>query len=347
MTGGAWSPAVFLKPWMLSCLLAFGLALVLALYTTPILRSAAIRFGIVDRPDGRLKTQSEPVPYLGGIAIYLSFLLALTATLRFDSTEVLGLLLAGAIIVILGLIDDFGVLAPGVKLAGQVIAVLTLMNASIYIKLGFLPEPVAIVLSFLWLLAITNAFNLIDIMDGLAAGVAACAALILFVVAVMNGRDTYALLLAALCGSLVGFLRYNVQPARIYMGDTGSMFIGLMLGALGMNNSYTRENLVASVAPAVILGVPVFDMLFVMYIRYRRGLPVMLGSPDHVALRVRKWRLSTRQTVAASCGVTLLLGLLAIAMMMATTRGAAAILIGIVAGSIGLAAFLKRIDMSL
>jgi UDP-GlcNAc:undecaprenyl-phosphate GlcNAc-1-phosphate transferase len=344
---GASMTATPLNPALLRALLAFGLALVLALYTTPILRAAAIRFGIVDRPDGRLKTQKEPVPYLGGIAIYLSFLLALTATLRFDSTEILGLLLAGAIVVILGLIDDFGVLTPRVKLAGQVIAVLTLMNASIYIKLHFLPEPVAIVLSFLWLLAITNAFNLIDIMDGLAAGVAACAALILCVVAAVNGRGTYAVVLAALCGALAGFLRYNVQPARIYMGDTGSMFIGLMLGALGMNNSYTRENLVASVAPVVILGVPVFDMLFVMYIRYRRGLPIMIGSPDHVALRVRKWRLTTRQTVAASCGATLLLGLLAIGMMLAGTRGAAAILGAIVAGSIGLAVFLKRIDMSL
>jgi len=219
------------------CVPAFGLAAVIALYTTPLLRKAAIRFGIVDRPDGRLKTQAEPVPYLGGIAIYLSFLLALTATLRFESTEILGLLLAGAIVVILGLIDDFGVLSPWVKLSGQVVAVLTLINSSIYIKLSFLPGWAAIVLSFLWLLAITNAFNLIDIMDGLAAGVAASAALVLFLVALMNGREMYAVLLAALCGALVGFLRYNFQPARIYMGDAGSMFIGLMLGALAMNNS--------------------------------------------------------------------------------------------------------------
>jgi len=108
---------------LLRSALACSLALVLSLYCTPLMRQAAIRFGIVDRPDGRLKNQKEPVPYLGGIAIYLSFLLALTATLRFDSTEVLGLLLAGAIVVILGLVDDFGVLSPGAKLAGQVVAV--------------------------------------------------------------------------------------------------------------------------------------------------------------------------------------------------------------------------------
>ncbi|MBI4169319.1 MAG: undecaprenyl/decaprenyl-phosphate alpha-N-acetylglucosaminyl 1-phosphate transferase [Acidobacteria bacterium] len=332
---------------MIWYLVAFALAATIALYTTPLMRQAAIRFGIVDRPDGRLKRQEAPVPYLGGLAIYLSFILALTATRRFDSTEVLGLLLAGAIVVILGLIDDFGVLSPGAKLAGQVVAVLTLINSSIYIKLGFLPPWAAIALSFLWLLAIINAFNIIDVMDGLAAGVAAGSAFILFLIAAFNGRQTYAILLAALCGSLLGFLRYNFAPARIYMGDAGSMFIGLMLGALGMNNSYTRENLVASLAPVVILGVPIFDMLFVMYVRFRRGLPVMLGSPDHFALRLRKWRLSTRQTVLGSWAATLLLGALAIGMMLSGAATALAILVAIVLASTGLGFFLRRIDMSL
>jgi UDP-GlcNAc:undecaprenyl-phosphate GlcNAc-1-phosphate transferase len=326
---------------------AFLLALALSLYATPLMREAAIRFGIVDRPDGRLKRQAEPVPYLGGLAIYLCFLLALTATLRFDSVEVLGLLLAGSIAVILGLIDDFGVLTPGAKLAGQIIAVLTLMNASIYIKLAFLPPWLSVSLSFLWLLAITNAFNIIDVMDGLAAGVAAAAAAVLFLVAALNGRQTYALLLAALAGALVGFLRSNFEPARIYMGDAGSMFVGLMLGALAMNNSYTRRNLVASLAPVVILGVPIFDMLFVMYVRYRRGIPVMLGSPDHFALRLRRWRLSTRQTVLASYAATLVLGSLALLMMLSNTAGALAVLAGIVTASLALAVFLRRIEMSL
>ncbi len=332
---------------MIRYLFAFGLAVVLALYLTPLMRQAAIRFGIADHPDGRLKKQVAPVPYLGGIAIYLAFLLALTGTLRFESIEVLGMLLAGSIILILGLIDDLGVLSPWVKLAGQVVAVLTLMNASIYIKLSFLPSWLAIGLSFLWLLAITNAFNIIDVMDGLAAGVAASAALVLFLIATVNGREDYAVLLAALCGALIGFLRYNFEPARIYMGDAGSMFIGLMLGALAMNNSYTQVNLVAAIAPVVILGVPVFDMLFVMYVRRRRGLPVMLGSPDHFALRLRKWRLSTRQTVLASYLATLVLGALAMVMMLTGAAAAGGVLAAILLTSIGLGMFLKRIDMTL
>jgi len=336
------SPADLVRPG-----LAFALALALALYATPLMRRAAIRFGIVDRPDGALKTQKEPVAYLGGLAIYLSFLLALTATLRFDSVEVLGLLLAGAIVVILGLVDDFGVLTPRIKLAGQTVAVVTLLKSSIYIKLGFLPPWLAIALSFLWLLAITNAFNIIDVMDGLAAGVAAAAALVLFVVAAANGRTTYAILLAALAGALCGFLRSNFEPARIYMGDAGSLFIGLMLGALAMNNSYTSKNLVASLAPVVILGVPVFDMLFVMYIRRRRGMSILRGSPDHFALRLRRWRLTTRQTVLGSWGATLFLGLVGIGMMAGSAAVATALLGGLVALALGTGLFLRRIDMGL
>ena len=333
--------------WHVQCVLAFGLALVISLYTTPLMRAAALRFGIVDRPDGRLKNQAQAVPYLGGLAIYLSFLLALTATRRFDEIEVLGMLLSGAIVVILGLVDDLGVLTPGIKLAGQVVAVLALINASVYIKLGFLTPWLAIVLSFFWLLGTTNAFNLIDIMDGLAAGVAAAAAAVLFLIAAVNGRQTYAVLLAALCGALCGFLRYNIEPARIYMGDTGSMFVGMMLGALAMNNSYTRRNLVASVAPIVVLGVPIFDTLFVMYVRYRRGLPVFLGSPDHFALRLRKWRLSTRQTVLVSWAATVLLGGLAVVMMLSTTGVAVALLAGIAMAGLAMGLFLRRIDMTL
>jgi UDP-GlcNAc:undecaprenyl-phosphate GlcNAc-1-phosphate transferase len=131
------------------------------------------------------------------------------------------------------------------------------------------------------------------------------------------------------------------------MGDAGSLFVGLMLGALSMNNSYTRRNLVASLAPIVILGVPVFDMLFVMYIRHRRGLPVMRGSPDHFALRLRRWRLSTRQTVAASWSATALLGVVGFGMMAGNAQMAAALLAALVVVSIGMAIFLRRIDMGL
>jgi len=326
--------------------LTFAAAAALAVWLTPKMREAAVRFGIVDRPDGALKTHREPVAYLGGLAIYLAFLLALTAFLPFDG-RVLAMLLAGTILVLLGLIDDLGQLGPWTKLAGQLVAVAVLVKSGIHIQLVFLPEWLAIPLSVLWLLATTNAFNLIDIMDGLSAGTAAVAAVALLVVADLNGQVSAATLLAALSGACVGFVRYNFQPATIYMGDTGSQFLGLLLGALAMVNAYTDRNAIAAVAPGLILGVALFDMLFVMYVRWRRGLPVMLGSPDHVALRLRKWRLSTRQTVVVSYAATALLGAAAVAMMLSDTRGAAVVLAIVVAAALVCGVLLKRIDMSL
>lgn len=324
----------------------FLLAALLSAWLTPRVRAAALRFGIVDRPDGKLKTQREPVPYLGGIAIYLSFLVALALSFRF-SEPVLGMLLAGSIVVILGLIDDLGQLGPGIKLAGQVVAVFVLIKSGIYVKLIFLHPALAIAISVLWLLAVTNAFNLIDVMDGLSAGTAAVAAAILTVVAHLDGRATAATLLAALAGSCLGFLRYNFEPARIYMGDTGSLFLGLMLGALSMEVAYTRNNRVSALAPALILGVPLFDMLFVMWVRYRRGMPIMLGSPDHVALRLRRWRLSTKQTVAVSYLVTGALGVAALLMMQLSTRGAVSVLGALVVVALSAALWLRRIDVGL
>src|SRR5262245_62007136 len=327
-------------------ILTFALAAALSAWVTPRVRAAAIRFGIVDRPDGRLKTHSEPVAYLGGLAIYLSFLLAIAFTLPFDR-EVLGLLLAGSIAVLVGLVDDLGSLTPWTKLAGEAVAIAVLVKSGIYIKLTFLPEPVAIALSVLWLLACANAFNLIDIMDGLSAGTATVASIALIAIAAWNGNQSSVLVLAALAGACLGFLRYNFQPASIYMGDCGSLFLGLMLGATAMDNAYTQMNRLAALAPALILGLPLFDMLFVMYVRFRRGLPIMLGSPDHVALRLRRWRLSTRQTVVASYVTTAALGGAAIAMSAATPYGAGLILGGVIFGSIGLGLWLYTIDMSL
>ncbi len=334
-----------MQGWPAYCV-TFALAAALSWWLTPQLRAAAIRFGIVDRPDGKLKTHAEPVPYLGGLAIYLSFLLALAVTLRF-SEPVLGTLLAGSIVVILGLIDDLGQLGPGIKLAGQLVAVSVLIKSGIYVKLVFLHPWAAMAISVLWLLAVTNAFNLIDVMDGLSAGTAAVAALVLLVAAHMDGRTTGATLLAALAGSCAGFLRHNFAPARIYMGDTGSMFLGLLLGSLAMELAYTRENRIAALAPAMILGVPLFDMVFVMYVRQRRGLPVMLGSPDHVALRLRQWRLSTRQTVVVSYAVTALLGGAALVLMRLSTGGALATLAAVVMAALGVGFWLRRIEMKL
>ncbi len=331
---------------MVLYLLTFLLAFLLAWYLTPVFQKAALRFGIVDRPDGKLKRQAEPVAYLGGLSIYLSFLITLALTFQFDQ-EVLGILLAGTIIVLLGLIDDFGVLTPKVKFVGQTIAAGVLIKSGICIKLAFLPPAVSLLLSLLWLLAMINAFNLIDIMDGLSTGVAFICSLVLFTVAVANGKAMIATLTAALAGCLLSFLRYNFEPAKIYLGDAGSMFLGLMMGTLGMIGDYTRYNMVACLAPVVIFGVPLFDMLFVMYVRKLRGIPVVLGSPDHFALRLRKWRLSTRRTVVLSYLAALILGMSALLIMHVTNQTAAIILLALLTVTLLLGCLLKKIDMTL
>src|SRR5689334_14908894 len=149
-------------------------------------RRAALKFGIVDCPDGRLKRQRAPVPYLGGLAIYLAFLISLIFTFEFRH-DVLGIVLAGTLVMMLGLIDDFGVLTPGIKLAGQLLAVFILIKSGIRIEIAALPEWVDLTLTVLWMIGLINAFNLLDIMDGLSAGVGAVSAIGLFIAAWMQG----------------------------------------------------------------------------------------------------------------------------------------------------------------
>ena len=324
--------------------LSFILALGLSLYGTPLARQAAIKYNIVDLPDGKLKTHRQPVPYLGGLSIYLSFLLTLAFTFQF-SQEVLGLMLAGTIVLLLGLIDDFGVLTPKVKLAGQAIAVFVLIKSDIYIKLGFIPHWAQIIITVIWLLGLINGFNLIDIMDGLSAGIAFLASLTLFVVSIIGEREMVAVMSCALAGSLLGFLKYNFHPAKIYMGDAGSMFIGLMLAALSMNGNYTKVNPIAAIAPVLILGVPIFDTLFVIYIRFLRGMSIFKGSKDHFPLRLRKWRLSVVQTVLISYSFSILLGGVALLIMQNSSRVAGVLLLVTISVLFGIAVWLKQIDV--
>ena len=284
-------------------LLTFILGLFFSLYGVPIAREAALKYGIVDAPDGQLKHQREPVPYFGGLAIYIAFVMSLAFTFEFRQ-DVLGIVLGGTIVVMLGLIDDFGVLTPPTKLAGQLLAVFVLIKSGIRIEIAVLPDWVDLILTVFWMVGLINAFNLLDIMDGLAAGVGAVSALFLLLVALFQGDQTTAFMLAALIGSLLGFLRYNWQPAKIYMGDTGAMFIGLLLGAMTMIGKYPSNHPVSLLTPVFILGVPIFDTLFVMYIRYMRGLPVFWGSPDHIAIRLRHWGLTIPQIVLISYGCT-------------------------------------------
>ena len=250
--------------------LGFFLAYLLARVGTPMAREAALRFGVIDAPDGQLKNHRAPVAYLGGLAVFTSFLLALGMTADFDR-ELLALLLASTIVAAIGLIDDFGVLTPKPKVLGQVVAVFVLLKAGVIVELVFLPWWARYVVTILWLVGLSNALNLMDIMDGLASGVGVIAAAFLLAVAELNERWVVAAFTVALIGALLGFLRFNFHPATIYLGDCGSLFLGLTLGALAMIMDYTAHNQLGFLAPGYILALPIIDTGYVTLLRLRSG----------------------------------------------------------------------------
>ena len=326
-------------------LAGFILSFVFALCWTPILRQAALQLGIVDKPDGKLKKHEEAIPYLGGIAVFAAYLLTIGVLTDFEDRETLGLLLSGCIALLVGLIDDFGAMTPKQKMLGQMLAALVLIKSGTFIKLTFLPVWVAIPLTILWIVAVTNAFNIIDIMDGLASGVAVVAALSIAVANHLAGRDPQAFLAAVLAGAAVGFLRHNFHAARIFLGDAGSMFIGVMLAALSMNAGYTRVNLLAVISPVLILGIPLFDLLLVMFIRWRKGIPMTKGSPDHFALRLRRCNLSIRETAITTYIVGILLGFVALLMSSIQLGWALAAVAGTMSLACLSAYLLMKVDM--
>src|SRR6185295_5373912 len=231
------------------------------------------------------------------------------------------------------------------KLLGQTLAALVLVKSGTYIKLEFLPLWVAIPLTVFWILAVTNALNIIDIMDGLASGVSAIAALSIAIANFMAGRYAVALLCIILAGAILGFLRHNFHPARIYLGDAGSLFIGFMLAALSMNAGYTRANLLAVISPVLILGIPLFDLSLVMWIRWKNGIPMMKGSPDHFALRLRRLKLSVRETAVTTYIVGALLGGVALLLSQVTLEWALATICGTISAACLTAYLLMKVDM--
>lgn len=288
-------------------LLVFVLALLLGLYFTPIARQAALRFGIVDRPDGKLKTHGEPVPYLGGLAVFLAYLIALGMVLEFDRL-LLGILLAGTVTLLVGLVDDFGVLTPLAKLAGQAVAVFVLLRSGAVIELAELPRSLHWPLAAVWLLAVCNAFNLVDILDGLAAGTGAIAALALAVAAAATGQTSLAAASSALAGSLIGFAVFNFHPAKIYLGDAGALAVGLTLAAIALAIRWSDSNPAGFLAPLLIFVVPLADTAYVTVLRARAGRPFWHGSPDHFPLRIRRVLDGDVRRTVLVCYVLALLG---------------------------------------
>ena len=308
-----------LHPLMQYAIVAAAAALI-AFLGTPVTLMVARHLGFTDQPKAH-KFHFTPVPLLGGVAIWAGFIGGLMVWGGAPEFFELAAIMAGATAVaILGLIDDRMNLSPRAKLLGQAAAAVAVSVGGIHVQL-FAQPLFNLALTVLWIVAITNAMNLQDNMDGLAAGVAAAAAGSFLLLAVLNGQVLVAGLAATILGACLGFLFYNFQPAVTFMGDTGSMLLGFSLAVLGIKLSFDGLHTDQSwMVPVLVLGLPLFDVALVVVSRWRRGVPWWRGGVDHTSHRLVQMGLSHRRAVIALYVVTAVLGLLATAVAYVVTR---------------------------
>mgnify|MGYP001189443053 FL=1 len=283
----------------------------IAFVATPITLMTARRMRIMDRP-GPHKFHLSPVPVLGGLAIWAAIIFSLLIFGRGkEFHELAAIVIAGTLITIVGLIDDRINLGPRGKIIGQIIAMLIISLGGVRVDL-FTVGWMNIVITIAWGVFVINAINLQDNMDGLAAGISAVSALIFLMLAVINGQVLVASLAASLLGACLGFLFYNYQPAVSFMGDTGSMLLGISLAILGIKLTFPEITAAQTwIVPILVLGVPFFDTVLVVVSRIRRGQPWWQGGIDHTSHRLVKLGLSHRRTVTALYVASGIFGLIA------------------------------------
>ncbi|MDA1353450.1 MAG: MraY family glycosyltransferase [bacterium] len=320
----------------------FFIALLGCVLFTPVAKRLSNRFHIHDHPSER-KMHDKSLPLLGGIALYLSVSLSLIAHLPFDST--LFTILAGATFAtLLGIWDDIYGSWPYIKLAIQVcIAIFTVKMG---ITISFLPHPftagilshqwVSIPLTVLWIVGIMNTFNLIDGLDGLAAGVGGISAGFLALIAVQQGHFSVAVFGIAISGACLGFLRYNFSPAQIFMGDTGAMFLGYMLSVVSIIGVMKSNVAISLLIPILVLGIPISDTLFAIIRRVKNGQAIFKPDTEHVHHKLIGKGFSARQATLVLYSLSALLGALALGISLplkfaSLYLGLAAIAIGVTA----------------
>ncbi|MBR2071686.1 MAG: undecaprenyl/decaprenyl-phosphate alpha-N-acetylglucosaminyl 1-phosphate transferase [Phascolarctobacterium sp.] len=290
----------------------FMLAMFVSYVLTPYIKKLAFKIGAVDRPDNR-KVHKKIMPRLGGFAIYIAFMIGCVASMEI-TWDIFGILLGGTLIVALGVADDVYQLPAKVKLLGQIAAACVLVIFDIRIEwvnnpLGgyFYLDMLSIPFTIFWVISFTNVVNLIDGLDGLAAGVSAIASLTVILVAVQMGYFHVAVLTAALAGAIIGFIRYNFNPATIFMGDTGSMFIGYMLAAISVYGAVKTAATIALIVPAIALGLPILDTAFAIMRRYVNGRPIFQPDKGHLHHRLLATGMSHKETVLFMYGITAVL----------------------------------------
>src|SRR5271163_1582883 len=319
-------------------LIAFAVALLASLGLTVPIRHLALRYGMVDKPGPR-KVHLNPIPLLGGIAIYLGFVLAVLLT-RHDAPQqqIIGILAGATLLAIVGFLDDGGLLHHQVKLfVGMPLAAFFLIASGIRAQLfsQFFPGFAGLVLDWcltvLWVVGITAAFSILDHMDGLCAGIAAVAAGFFTISAYANGQTMVSTLAAATLGAALGFLRWNFNPAKIFMGDGGAMLLGFLMATLGLKLRLMGASRAAGwLVPVLVLGVPIFDTMMVSISRSRRGLlPFATPGKDHTGHRLANCGLGTRRAVLTMYAFGGLFGLLALYVSRLDSRAA----LGVAAGT--------------
>ena len=307
-------------------IIVFILAFALSAFGTPLIRRTALAIGFVDLPAHR-KLHNEPMPLMGGVAIFggaiAAFLLIFVIFRLYTLTsEVLGILLAISTMALVGLIDDRrgGMSARG-KLGGQILAVVILIYMGVQVRLP-LPPVVNYLITAAWVIGISNAVNFLDNMDGACAGISGVAAAFILLMGAINGQELVAALAAGVLGATMGFLRYNFNPAQIFMGDAGSLFLGFLLAVLALQLRFPQNSsFVTWMVPLLILGVPLFDLSLITVARLRRGVnPFTTAGKDHTSHRLVRLGFSQREAVLLLYLFGGALGLLAIFVTQADLR---------------------------
>lgn len=300
---------------------AFIVAFAVVLLSTPHVIRLAWKLDAVDKPEPR-RVNKIPLPRLGGLAIVAAFWVGTLSFVALDR-QVLGLVLGSAVIVAIGVIDDIKGLSPWVKLAVQAAAALTTIHYGYQIEWirnplgsGYLYlEDWSIPITLLWIVGVTNALNFIDGLDGLAAGVTAISSLTLLVVAMYQGFASVVVMMAALAGSTLAFLRFNFNPARIIMGDSGALFLGFVLANLSIVGVMKSATTIALVVPVMALGLPLTDTALAVMRRLRNGKSPFYADRGHLHHRLLDdYGCSQRQAVSILYGFSLILGIAAIAL---------------------------------
>ena len=331
---------------------AFAVALIVSLVVMPFVILLAQKTGALDAPNAR-KVHKKPIPRIGGLGIYAGFMAAIIfIAIKFGLNdemikETVGLVLSGSLIVALGLVDDYKNLPAKIKLSGQICAAAVLVLL-FDVRIDFVTDPfgdyfyfdnlpipyLAIPITMFWLVGLTNTVNLIDGLDGLAAGVASIASFTILLVALEQNFILVAVLTAALAGAAIGFLKYNFHPAKIFMGDTGSMFLGFMLAGISVTGAVKSVATIALIVPIFALGLPILDTTFAIVRRVRGGVPIFKPDKGHLHHRLLSAGFTQRQAVLLMYVISALFGLSAIALTEVSRQIAVLILLLVIAAII-------------